>query len=1308
MITIARFLTLATAFLLPALALAQPTITAQPLSRTLPAGSTVQFSVTASASAGSLSYQWRRGTTVLSNSLLLSGAAGSTLTVFNVQTADAGSYSVVVTDSNGSTPSNAATLAVSNDPPVIGAQSEPILLGQAGGTARLFVSYTASNPVTIQWRRNGTLLPAPWFGSAAVDLTHLSVGDFGTYTAEISNAFGTATSTPILLRARGSFDPLHAFSAQNPSLAASPIFGAAFGPSRYVAVGGNGQILTSTDSGLTWTHRGTGFAAALNSALYDAERSQFVYGGGFTQVATSTDGTTWTSRAPAGANGAFLGLASNGAAGAANRLVGVGGDFAVRPIAPFIRVSADGGVTWTAPTTVPASIQSLNSVAYGAGRFVAVGSGGTIFTSADDGATWTTATLNSATTLAFTRVVFANNLFVAVGNAPLSSAAILYTSGDGVNFTARASNSTGRSLLSVAHVAGTGATAKWVAGSAAVSVSGSPPLANILVSTDNGATWTRSDAPTPIAVSLNDLAVAPGATPRLFVFGSAGYIGRTDDLAGFPATGITAVSTSVHSAYSDFLNDVIFDSPSSQFIAVGGSGNILTAGSDLQWTRRASLSSLGFATAAARFGTRLLVAGSARIAHSDDNGANWNEPGTDVSGGLGLRGLATTPAGAASPLAVAVGLSGRIITSSDGATWTTRTSPTTSTLQKVAFANGRWVAVGGNDDGGSSIAILTSDNGTDWTARTPGTTGQLWGVDHGNGTWMAAGAPSTSGGGGFVLRSRDNGQTWQRINLPGAGFLYKIRYLHGAWYAVGANSVLAVSRDDGDQWEYIPLNARPTPQTFRGVAIGHGRAVVVGNEATILASPAQTAPTILSQPSPSVFAEAGAALELRVVAANAVQTTYQWRRNGVNLVDGAGIAGATQPILRLSAVNTASAGAYDVVVSNGAAGTVTSSASRVFVSAVQNDTFPAFVYRSPLPAGGSLHSVIHAQNRFVAVGTGGRVVTSPDGETWTAGAEIPFERARAIVFNGSEYVVAGSSGRIYVSGSPENGPWTLRAATPFGTAGWFSGIAFSGSTYVAVGDSGLIFSSTDSGATWSVRTPPAANSNYRAVAAKPGRFVAVGASGVAITSTDGVSWQSLTLPTTPVNHTTQTFNGVAVVNNKFVIVGNGGAVLSSDDGTLWFAHATGSGHALQSIVHDGTGYSVATSGSRILRSTDLATWTEVVLPTAQQFLGLNSVTVGGNVGFGDGVATGAIVLSGPVDLGSQNRTLNVSNTTTLSGAVSSGGITKAGAGTLNLSGNNTYDGGTTLNAGILRIRSTTGAGTGTIGRAVGFAGRSLQ
>ncbi len=1203
--TLFRLLAFVAAIFLPVLAVAQPTITTHPAGATRSAGSSVSMSVAATASSGSLSYQWKKGTTTLSNSLLVTGATSAALNLLSVQSSDAGSYSVIVTDANGSVESNAAALTVSNDPPAILAQSSPVVLGQNGGTARLFVSYSASNPVTIQWRRNGVALPAPFYGSAVNDFTNLTSNDFGTYTVQITNAFGSVTSAPILLRQAGNYDPLFSLSPQNPAPAVNATFGAAFSPSRYIAVGGNGQILTSTDLGLTWTSQRTGFAAALNAALYDSVNGQFLYGGGFTQVATSSDGTTWTSRAPVGVNGAFVGLASNGAFGAANRIVGVGGDFAVRPVAPFVRVSSDGGVTWAAPTTAPIGTQTLNSVAYGAGRFVAVGNGGTIFTSADDGATWTAATTSPVAFSNFNRVVFANGRFIVVGNAANStSSALLFTSDDGVTFTGRTSNSTGRNLLSVAHVSGTGGTAKWVAGSAAVSISSSPALANLLVSTDNGTTWTRSDAPTPVGVSLNEISVASGLIPRLFVFGSAGYIGRTDDLAGFPGTGITAVSTSVHSAYVDFYNDAIFDAPSAQIIVVGGSGNILTAGADLQPTRRAAISSLGFATAVARFNNRLLVAGSARIAHSDDNGATWTEPGTNVSSGNGLRGLAATPS-----LAVAVGVNGSIITSTDGATWTARTSGTTSVLQKVAHANGRWVAVGGNDTGATSIVILTSDNGTDWTARTPGTTGQLWGVDYGNGSWIAVGSETATGGNAFMLRSRDNGVTWERRSIPGAGFLYKVRYLHGVWYAVGASSVLAYSRDDGENWHYLPLNARPNPQTFRGIAIGHGRAFVVGNESAILASDPETSPTIFAQPSPFFSVEVGAKIDLRVQAANALQATYQWRRNGVALTDGPGVSGATQPVLQLTSVALTSAGAYDVVVTNSTGASVTSTTSRVVVSSVQNDTFPNFVFRNPTPSGGSLYSVIFAQNRFVAVGTGGRVITSVDGESWTAGAEIPFERARAIVFNGTEYLVAGASGRIYVTSSPETGPWTQRA-TSQPAAGWFNGLAFSGSTYVAVGDSGLIFSSTDGGATWATRTSPVANANYRAVAAKAGRFVAVGINGVAITSTDGVTWASLTLPTTPYNYTAQFFNSVSVVNNVFVITGNGGALLSSSDGVTWTAYTTGTGHALMAAAFDGTNYFLVTAGSRTLRSSNFVTWTEVVVPSALQFVPLNAMAVG--------------------------------------------------------------------------------------------------
>lgn len=65
--------------------------------------------------------------------------------------------------------------------------------------------------------------------------------------------------------------------------------------------------------------------------------------------------------------------------------------------------------------------------------------------------------------------------------------------------------------------------------------------------------------------------------------------------------------------------------------------------------------------------------------------------------------------------------------------------------------------------------------------------------------------------------------------------------------------------------------------------------------------------------------------------------------------------------------------------------------------------------------------------------------------------------------------------------------------------------------------------------------------------------------------------------------------------------------------------------------------------------------------------------------------------------GTLTATVGASSTATISGVVSGAQvITKAGAGTLALTGENTYSGGTNLNAGTLSLGNDAGAGTGTI------------
>lgn len=80
-----------------------PTITTHPVSQSVALGGSVTFSVTASGTAP-FTYQWRK------NEQPISAATDSTLTLSNVQSADAGNYDVIVTNSVGSATSNAATL----------------------------------------------------------------------------------------------------------------------------------------------------------------------------------------------------------------------------------------------------------------------------------------------------------------------------------------------------------------------------------------------------------------------------------------------------------------------------------------------------------------------------------------------------------------------------------------------------------------------------------------------------------------------------------------------------------------------------------------------------------------------------------------------------------------------------------------------------------------------------------------------------------------------------------------------------------------------------------------------------------------------------------------------------------------------------------------------------------------------------------------------------------------------------------------------------------------------------------------------
>lgn len=90
-------------------------INSQPQNLSVAAGENATFSVTASG-VSPLYYQWRF------NSGVISSATNSTFTRTNAQLADAGNYTVVITNSSGSVTSSVATLAVNSGMTEVNAQ----------------------------------------------------------------------------------------------------------------------------------------------------------------------------------------------------------------------------------------------------------------------------------------------------------------------------------------------------------------------------------------------------------------------------------------------------------------------------------------------------------------------------------------------------------------------------------------------------------------------------------------------------------------------------------------------------------------------------------------------------------------------------------------------------------------------------------------------------------------------------------------------------------------------------------------------------------------------------------------------------------------------------------------------------------------------------------------------------------------------------------------------------------------------------------------------------------------------------------
>jgi len=110
--------------------------------------------------------------------------------------------------------------------------------------------------------------------------------------------------------------------------------------------------------------------------------------------------------------------------------------------------------------------------------------------------------------------------------------------------------------------------------------------------------------------------------------------------------------------------------------------------------------------------------------------------------------------------------------------------------------------------------------------------------------------------------------------------------------------------------------------------------VIVTNSSGSLTSSVATLtvvspPSFITQPT-NQSVTAGSNVIFSAVVSGTTLLSYQWRTNGINLVDGGNISGSTSNVLNLSAVTITNAGAYTLVVTN-AYGSATSSVATLTV-----------------------------------------------------------------------------------------------------------------------------------------------------------------------------------------------------------------------------------------------------------------------------------------------------------------------------------------------------------------------------------------
>ncbi len=576
---------------------------------------------------------------------------------------------------------------------------------------------------------------------------------------------------------------------------AASIVGVAYGNGLYVTITSTSTmpavigVWTSPD-GLTWTPRRGAVPAAAWSTISFGNGKFIAAAAGI--FASSTDGITWTPY-----------VASSLSALLPSALLFANSTWVMTfsNSTSVIAYSADG-ITWS--TTTYTAGNPLLSLAYGAGLFVAVGSGASGFNvmTSPDGITWTT---RPGVNTAMQGVAYSSSLglFAAVGTN------FVTTSPDGITWTTRAAAS-----------AATWFGVVWDATNSLFISANNNGASNQIMTSPDGITWTIRATDSAVA-GWKYLTTNAGVTVGgLAAASTPGNILRSAD----------GVTWNARSANGDLTwNAVAYGAGLYVAVASTGIGNrVMTSPDGVVWTPRTSAADNAWYGVAYSASLGLFVAvsdtGTGNRVMTSPDGITWT-----IRVSASDKAWRAVVWGEAAGVFVATSITGatfdNVMTSPDGITWTLRTVPVSGSWPSVAYGNGLFVAACIT----SLTPIMTSPDGINWTARAVAIGGMASGahVVFGNGLFLYG----MFAGGQFYPYYSTDGITWV-IGTNGATAAGVVGYGSGHWVlfaAAGGNVQISV---DGKTWRPVASLTVTGTIPVGGTAYGTPGLVVINNTNT--------------------------------------------------------------------------------------------------------------------------------------------------------------------------------------------------------------------------------------------------------------------------------------------------------------------------------------------------------------------------------------------------------------------------------------------------------------------------------------------